>query len=170
MSMMETLICLLSQFCAGGSGFLIVKINYVDLKFAKYTPLTGSSYIPTPEFLRSLKCLLNIENKLDNNCFILCYLAARYRKQITTKWKSHNKRALQQPRNYLPYLDRVKGTFETPMPISAILKFERLNHVCVNVFMLEGEKSLLPIRISAQEFSFILDLLLITDGGRHHYV
>ena len=49
-------------------------------------------------------------------------------------------------------------------------KFEQLNNVRVNVFRHSNNK-LIPFRISKnQNFSFDLDLLLLSDGTMHHYV
>ena len=55
------------------------------------------------------------------------------------------------------------------MPIDKISAFERCNEVKVNVFRYE-KKSLYPHRISKHNSDFVVDLLLITDGKRYHYV
>ena len=56
-----------------------------------------------------------------------------------------------------------------PMPIDKISVFERCNEVKVNVFRYE-KKSLYPFRVSKHDPDFVVDLLLITDGERYHYV
>ena len=57
-----------------------------------------------------------------------------------------------------------------PMGFKQIPKFEKTNKVQVNVFQYD-KKNLIPLLISKQEdFRFILDLLLLTDGQTHHYV
>ena len=62
------------------------------------------------------------------------------------------------------------GEFMMPMAFHQMEKFEELNQVRVNVFR-HSNKKLNPFRISNnRNFSFNLDLLLLSDGSMHHYV
>ncbi len=125
MNMIETMVTTIATYCSAGSGWMLMKINYVDLKFAKFTPLTGSSYLPTPEFLGSARSLINVENTADSDCFIYSYLAARYYDEITAQADPRQKlRLLRNPKNFIPYMDRVRGSFDSPMPIATVGKFE----------------------------------------------
>jgi hypothetical protein len=56
------------NFTARGSGYSIDAITDVCIVVSQYMPLSGSSYFPTPTWLRKKKCVLNIEND-DNLCF-----------------------------------------------------------------------------------------------------
>ena len=57
-----------------------------------------------------------------------------------------------------------------PMAFHQMEKFEELNQVRVNVFR-HSNKKLIPFRISNnRNYSFNLDLLLLSDGSMHHYV
>ena len=58
-----------------GSGWIIHKIEKLELYFGTYKPIDGRSYIPTPkEFIHKL-CLVNIRNN-DMMCFKWSVLAA----------------------------------------------------------------------------------------------
>ena len=61
------------------------------------------------------------------------------------------------------------GDFPMPMPNDKISAFERSNEVKANIFGFE-KKSLHPFRVSKHDSDFVVDLLLITDGERYHYV
>ena len=56
-----------------------------------------------------------------------------------------------------------------PMPIDKISAFERRNEVKVNIFRYE-KKGLYSFRNSKHDSDFVVDLLLITEGERNHYV
>ena len=62
------------------------------------------------------------------------------------------------------------GTFMMPMAFRQMKKFEQLNPVCVNVFR-HSNNQLIPFRILRNpNINFDLDLLLLCDGAKHHYV
>ena len=48
-------------------------------------------------------------------------------------------------------------------------KIEKKNNICINVFCYEN-KLVFPIYISNQKFENSMDLLLITDSDKSHYV
>ena len=53
------------------------------------------------------------------------------------------------------------------MPFHELERFEKLNKVQVNVFILE-KKDLLPLRVSKFPSDLIMNLLLLSEGGSHH--
>ena len=67
------------MFCTAGSGWVIEKLNVVELKISKYSPLRTGSYIATPPQIETQrKSVLNIKNMEDNLCFIYSVLAALF--------------------------------------------------------------------------------------------
>ena len=57
-----------------GSGWIIDKIEDIQIDIANYDPLAGSSYIQLPpELNNSMKGLINIKNK-DDECFKWCHV------------------------------------------------------------------------------------------------
>ena len=49
------------------------------------------------------------------------------------------------------------------------IKIEKMNNICINVFGYEG-RLLFPIYVSKQKFEDLMDLLLVRDGYKSHYV
>ena len=57
-----------------GSGWIIDKIEDINIDIANYDPLAGGSYITLPpELNNSMKGLINLKNK-DNECFKWCHV------------------------------------------------------------------------------------------------
>jgi len=65
------------EFNRRGSGYILASIDRLTLSFVKYRPLGGSSYIPTPAWLRSKCCVVNVQNK-DERCFVWAVLSALF--------------------------------------------------------------------------------------------
>ena len=59
-------------FESHGSSLMLQKIIWVDLKFAKFSPMIGSSFF---ELIVYQRYLLNIRNLVDFECFSNCYIA-----------------------------------------------------------------------------------------------
>ena len=58
-----------------GSGWVIDKIEDINIDIANYDPLAGSSYIPLLSKLDNpKKGLVNIKNK-DDKCFKWCHIS-----------------------------------------------------------------------------------------------
>ena len=62
-------------FSTGGSGFVVQKIDHLDININKFKPIRGSSYSGTPAALVGNNFLLNIRNN-DNKCFSYSVVAA----------------------------------------------------------------------------------------------
>ena len=71
--MVEKMLTVLSVFASKGSRWFLQKIIWVDLTFAKFSPLHGSSFIELPLCLRNQRFFLNIRNHDDFECFNYCY-------------------------------------------------------------------------------------------------
>ena len=66
--MKETVLESLAKFQRQGSNWIIRSVLSLDLQTAKYEPLGGSSYIPLPDCLVSMKAIINVKNE-DDECF-----------------------------------------------------------------------------------------------------
>ena len=62
------------NFTSRGSGYSIDVITDSTLIISRYSPLSGSSFFPTPRKIAAKHCTLNIENS-DNMCFVYSVLA-----------------------------------------------------------------------------------------------
>ena len=65
---------LVDEFNSEGSGAIIDAFIQVIINKAKYSPLSGSTYIKLPTYFENKKALINIKNK-DNDCFRHCICA-----------------------------------------------------------------------------------------------
>ena len=74
------------------SNFKLDSIEEIDLNVAKYTPLKGSSWVPTPEVLARKKAIINVKNS-DKKCFLWAILAALFpadkHTERVSKYKEH---------------------------------------------------------------------------------
>ena len=63
----DQLIKKLEEWVHNGSGWMVSKIVSVNLDVAAYVPLSGSSYVDLPPYLKNKKAIINVQNA-DNQC------------------------------------------------------------------------------------------------------
>ena len=143
-----------------GSGWVVTAVLKHYINVAKYDPTKGSSYIDLPPELKNRKATINIKND-DNECFRWCHI------RMLNPKKDHAERISQSDKKFVDKLDYSGITF--PVDIKQINKIEKQNKINVNVFNYDN-KQLLPIRISKEKHNKVLNLLLIADGQKQHYV
>ena len=171
-SMVEEMIAVLSTFDSSGSGWVVEKITKLDINFAHFQPIRGSSYLALPHKLANCRGLLNIRNHDEANCFNYCLVAP---------YQAHHGIILDRDdRNY--HIDKKSpatyqqenihqpaGKFDMPMGFEQMKLFETLNDVTINVFGY-NKGQLYPLRVSSFESVFVLDILLIYDADIYHYI
>ena len=59
---------------------------------------------------------------------------------------------------------------EFPMKLNKINSFEKLNNISINVYSLDNELNLYPLRISEETFDVCIHLLLIQEKEKWHYI
>ena len=69
--MLDQMLSSLFTFTSLASGWILEKINGVEVRLVSHLPIKGSSYLALPSALQNLNYLLNIRNHDDNNCFLL---------------------------------------------------------------------------------------------------
>ncbi|XP_073979968.1 uncharacterized protein [Rhodnius prolixus] len=140
------------------SGWQLVGVDGARLRINMYKPLGGSTYIKLPDAIAAKKACINPEN-YDEQCFRYAVLAKYVDKdpQRVSKYKhvSHN-------------YDFSCIAF--PTPLHQIRKFEKANSISINVFALDEEDAIYPLKVTNKELPDHRDLLLLEDGGKHHYV
>ena len=170
----EQMILSLNNFASHGSGWTVDSIDNVKLRFAKTKPIAASSYLALPAELARCQYLLNFRNQQDEKCFLYCY-TAQYHKVFWPKLIPENASWRQKTNPIMCGSENTRakqpvGTFMMPMAFHQIEKFEQLNPVRVNVFRHSNNK-LIPFRILTNpNFKLDLDVLLLSDGAKHHYV
>ena len=141
-------------FSTGGSGFVVQKIEHLDININKFKPIRGSSYIATPSALVGNNFLLNIRNN-DNKCFKYSVLAEKKHKQRQNKYK--------------PNLHKLNfDNIEFPMSLTDVPKFEKRKSIGINVFGFEKNK-ILPPYLTKIKTEKNIPLLLLTDEFTSHY-
>ena len=73
--MVEKMMSVLATFNPLGCGWTLEKVLKVDVKFARYRPIHGSSYIALPSKIANCRGLLNVRNHEDRD-FRYCFVAA----------------------------------------------------------------------------------------------
>lgn len=155
------------------SNYRLVGINFIEVSIIKYNPLRGSSYINLPDWVKSKRACINIQNEGDDKCFLWCLLCHFFPPS------SHPERV----RKYWEYENEIKmDGIRYPVIVDDIDKIEDMNNIRINVFFIkegkkeaESEDSIRPLRISDYintDRKRMIDLLLLTDEetGNSHYV
>ena len=155
-----------------GSGWVFKSIVSLEIHTVKYQPLSGSSYIPLPEYLAKKQALINLKND-DQQCF---------KWAVTRAINPVEKNAERIDKKLRAKADTLNWNGITfPTPLSEIDKFERNNPtISVNVagFAEKGscrdakyENTVYPLRKghhSGREHH--VDLLLFSgDAETKHY-
>ena len=114
-----------------------------------------------PVELRSpRKGLINIKNK-DQKCFLWCHV-----RHINPS-KEHPERIKKTDKKIAEKLDY--DGIEFPVQEKDFNKIEVKNNICINVFGYENGL-VFPIYVSDQKFEDSIDLLLLIDNDKSHYV
>ena len=148
----------LGDYMGESSGWIMECITSVDLSIAKYTPIRGSSHIPTPTRIKGKQAIVNVKNK-DQKCFLYSVLASVYPQK-------ENPNRVSKYKNYLKTLN-TKG-IEMPMAVKDIDKFEKMNpEYNINVYGCDQDGSnIFPRRISKRRDKKAINLIMLENGGR----
>ena len=140
-----------------GSGWIVKRVNHLDLHCSVYCPLRAASYKPLPKDLRNKNAILNIKNN-DNKCFAWSILAHLHSRKKTENDNYAN--------YYKPYESELNMTgIDYPVSLNCIDKFELLNDIAVNVYG-SSRGILHPLRITKNDGFPNMVHLLLYDG---HY-
>lgn len=134
--MTDDIIRKITQYLGGNSGgesnyYLILSMS---IHVAKIKPITGSSYVDLPVFIKNKKAIINIQNN-DQKCFLYSVLCSL---------KTPSKHA-QRVSKYKDRLNELKyNEDDMPMDINKIMFFEKRNNLRINVYTIE-DKEVLPL-------------------------
>ena len=146
----------LEEFQERDSGWTLKSIISLCINMNKFSPIRASSYIDLPPSIRKRRACINIQNT-DNECFKWSILAALHPQE------KNNYRVSK----YLPYQDELSfAGIEFPVKLNQIQKFEVLNDISVNIYILQkdGEKyEVSPCHVTAEKREKHVNLLLIQD-------
>ena len=149
----------LANFQQSGSNWVFQQIRRLEIHFANWKPIRGSTFIPLPTKFKNKRAVVNIKNE-DNQCFKWCITRAlnpvdkdpnRITKKLVEQSKSFNWEGL-----------------KFPVGLKEIKIFEKNNSsIAINVFGFEDE--VYPLKISKEKRINNIDLLLISDEKKQHY-
>ena len=157
----QEILNLIDKWASEGSGWVINRIDSHYINVTTYTPLHGSNYIELPTELKNpKKGLININNK-DDECFRWCHI-----RHLNPQEKNPQRinKVDKEMINELNY-DGIKF----PVSQKHYNKVEKQNNIRINVFGYEKGQPF-PINISKETFEDQMNLLLITEDEKKHYV
>ena len=144
---------LISNFQNNGSNWVFDEVVQLEIHFANWVPIKGSSYVPLPEKIVAKKAVINLKNE-DEECFKWCVTRA-------LNPGDHPERVSLQLREDSKKLNWSGLKF--PVKLKDIKIFEKANpEIAVNVFGFEEEK-VYPLKISKEKRNICVDLLLIEE-------
>ena len=150
-----------AQWISEGSGWVVLSIDNHYLNIVKYEPMKGNSYIKlSNELFNSSKGLINLKN-IDNECFRWGHI-----RHLNPQNKDPQ-RIKKSDKAFIQNLD-YQG-IEFPVTIKQINKIEKQNSININVFCYENKQPF-PICISKENNGHCMNLLLITEETKTHYV
>ena len=157
----QDILNVIDKWVSEGSGWVIDRIDSHYINVTTCTPLHGSSYIELPTELRNpKKGLINIKNK-DDECFRWCHI-----RHLNPQEKNPQRinKVDKEMINELNY-----DGIDFPLSQKHYNKVEKQNNIRINVFGYEKGQPF-PIHISKETFEDQMNLLLITEDEKKHYV
>ena len=123
--------------------------------------ISGSSYRKLPvELKSSKKVLINIKNN-NQKCFLWCHV------RDINSIKIHPERITPEHKKLINNLNC--DGIEFAVRVKDFSKIEKNNNICINVFCYKNTLSF-SIYVSDQKFENSMDLLLVIDKNKSHYV
>ena len=157
----QEILGIIEVWISEGSGWTIDRVDNNYTSAVNYKPLNGSSYIELPTELKtSAKGLINIKNK-DDERFRWCHI-----RHLNPQSKDPQ-RIKKAHKQYIDNLDYSNIIF--PVSQKQYYKIEKQNSIRINVSGYEEEQPF-PIHISKEKFEDQMNLLLITNDEKRHYV
>ena len=157
----QEILNVIDEWVSEGSGWVINRIDSHYINFTTCQPLHGSSYLELPAKLRnSKKGLINIKNK-DNECFRWCHI------RHLNPQKKGPQRIKKDDKQFIEGLNYEGIEFSVSQ--KHYNKVKKQNGIRINVFGYEKGQPF-PIHISKENFEDQMNLLLITEDEKKHYV
>ena len=152
----------ITDYVNQGSGWVLLRLDSINLNIIRYDPLKASSYIDLPINIKNKKACINIQNN-DQKCFLWSLLAHLYPVNHTNN------------QHYVSHYQKFEHELnmegiEYPVPLKKIPKFEALNNISVNVFGIDNQRLIIPVRITEEKKEKHVNLLFLSNSKNNHYV
>ena len=143
------------------SRFVFNEVLYIDVDFHQLNLTTGSSYLPLPDWLMKKKATINPCNE-DQECFKWAVIAA-------SRWEDIDNNPQR-----ISKLARFQSDFDWsgirfPVSVKDIKKFEIKNQISINLLLIE-DRQIYICRKGGNNYKHIINLMLITESSRKHYI
>ncbi|KAJ8671675.1 hypothetical protein QAD02_002934 [Eretmocerus hayati] len=153
------------------SGWALEEIIDIKSNIVKTNPIRGSSFIPTPDFIRKKSAVVNIRCK-KNDCFA-CSIVAGLKPCIKKSSRQNERSSYPTWKHMLINF----GDITFPVALEDIPEFERLNpKICVYVYQCDEEHEQVYLvyesenrRKKSSETRKTVRLLLLEKEGKMHY-
>ncbi|KAF4529325.1 hypothetical protein B566_EDAN017613 [Ephemera danica] len=139
------------------SGWTQDEVKSIEIRVNKYQPLKASSYLALPKHIAGTHAVINPNNQ-DQQCFKWALLS---------KFVTHHPNEIDRLRRFEEEYNWKNINF--PTTLKDIKKFEQDNDITVNVFSLDEEGKVYPVRVAETEKDDHRDLLIIQDEENTHY-
>ena len=147
--MVERILELISNYQNMGSNWVFIQINNLEIHFANWKPIKGSSYVKLPEKFKNKKAIINIKND-DNECFKWSVARAL----LEEKNPQRISNALREKAKTLNWDD-----IKFPVSLRDIKTFEKKNPE-LQIYVFGYEDSIYQLRRTQYTEGKIIDLLL----------
>ena len=142
------------------SRFIFNEVLFTNVDFHQLNLMRGSSYLPLPNWLARKKTIINPKNE-DQECFKWAVITALRWEEI-----NNNPERISKLMRFEKDFDW-SGT-EFPVSVKDIKKFEFRNQLSINLLAIEGRQ--IYICRKGSNYERIINLMLITENNRKHYV
>ena len=155
----EEILYRLGNWINEGSGWKTELTNNQYLNNSRYEPLFGGTFFELPKKLNnSKKGLINLSNN-DNKCFLWCHV--RHINPVS----DHSARIKKEDKKIADTLDYSNVSFPVSAKDCGIIEDKKDQ----NVFSYE-DKIVCPVYITEKEFDNCMNILMIHEGDKFHYV
>ena len=139
LKLIEPMVNQVSSIFSHCSGWIIDRIEKLQITFAAFSPIKAGSYLELPDELSAASTLVtNINTKDDDRCFLYCFVAAYHNVNepalypTSRRWLEKNKVSAYDL--YKEGIGKISGEYEMPMGLMDMERFEKLNNCQINVF------------------------------------
>ncbi|XP_070172318.1 uncharacterized protein [Polyergus mexicanus] len=150
----EPTLASLEEFQERDSGWALSRILDLTVNINKYNLMRAGCHIKLPREITMKRAVINVQSK-DNACVAWAVVAALHPAE------DHVYRESSYP-HYTTVLNL--QDIEFPMTLSQIKKFELHNNISINVYCIEKENNIVPIRLSEQKKDRHVNLLYMQDS------
>ena len=149
----EPTLASLEEFQERDSGWALSRILDLTVNINKYNPIAAGCHIKLPREIMMKRAVINVQSN-DNACFAWSVVAALHPAARDVGRES----------SYPHYATVLNlQDIEFPVTVNQIKKFELANDISINVYCLEKENNIVPIRLSAQKKDRHVNLLYVQD-------